>query len=347
MALRILVHEWVTGGGLAGLPLPKVWARDGRAMRQAVVDDFLALGAEAVVTLDPRCASETGPWEAVPVPIGREEPTLRRLAPGCDYTLVIAPETAGTLTSLTELVESVGGRLLGSSSAAVALTADKHRLGAFLQKRGVSTPPVAWYDRPDPGVAPFEFPVVVKPVDGAGSLDTFLLTGPGQRPTPSSWAGDLVVQPYCHGTAMSASYLVGTDGRADLLAVGWQHVELIEGRLVYRGGRLPGPRHLGLGAPLEAVESVSGLRGFVGVDFIQTDEGETIVIEINPRLTTSYVGLKRIYRPGSMSRAWLEAVRGTPGRSSPELIDPVVIEGSVRFGGDEVLEIEDGPRDVE
>ena len=30
----VLVHEWVTGGGLAGMPLPASWEREGRAHAQ-------------------------------------------------------------------------------------------------------------------------------------------------------------------------------------------------------------------------------------------------------------------------------------------------------------------------
>ena len=36
----ILVYEWVTGGGLAGSPLPGSWAAEGRAMRRAIAADF-------------------------------------------------------------------------------------------------------------------------------------------------------------------------------------------------------------------------------------------------------------------------------------------------------------------
>jgi len=48
-----------------------------------------------------------------------------------------------------------------------------------------------------------------------------------------------------------------------------------------------------LRAAEKAVETLEGLKGYVGVDMILTDE-EPVVIEINPRLTTSYVGLRRV-----------------------------------------------------
>jgi predicted ATP-grasp superfamily ATP-dependent carboligase len=42
----------------------------------------------------------------------------------------------------------------------------------------------------------------------------------------------------------------------------------------------------------EIARALPGLWGYCGVDFIETDTGP-IVIEVNPRLTTSYAGLRR------------------------------------------------------
>jgi biotin carboxylase len=42
-----------------------------------------------------------------------------------------------------------------------------------------------------------------------------------------------------------------------------------------------------------AVKSLAGLRGYVGVDMVLTRK-EPVVMEINPRLTTSYIGLRRV-----------------------------------------------------
>ena len=43
----------------------------------------------------------------------------------------------------------------------------------------------------------------------------------------------------------------------------------------------------------KVVEGFSGLRGYVGVDFVLT-EHKAYVVEVNPRLTTSYVGLRKV-----------------------------------------------------
>jgi hypothetical protein len=71
-----------------------------------------------------------------------------------------------------------------------------------------------------------------------------------------------------------------------------------DGRFRYLGGSLPLPDALADRAvrlARRAVEAVPGLLGYVGVDLIlgEPDDGSRdVVIEINPRLTTSYVGLR-------------------------------------------------------
>src|SRR4051794_3302211 len=70
----VLVHEWVTGGGLAGSALPASWAAEGRAMRLAIARDFAGVpGVDVVMTRDARLPPDTGPWKVVAIGPGGEE----------------------------------------------------------------------------------------------------------------------------------------------------------------------------------------------------------------------------------------------------------------------------------
>ena len=110
---------------------------------------------------------------------------------------------------------------------------------------------------------------------------------------------------------MSATFLVGPSGTVRLVGVGWQSIEVTERTFLYRGGRLPAPPEYALGEPFAAVRSVVGLKGYVGVDFVLDDAtGEATVIEINPRPTTSYVGLVQWLGAGPIARAWLDRFSG-------------------------------------
>src|SRR6185312_3042194 len=115
---------------------------------------------------------------------------------------------------------------------------------------------------------------------------------PGGLPDRARAMARAIWQPFVAGTPMSASFLVDGRGRAWPLALGRQDVVVADGRFSYRGGRLPVPAIVDDRPIRQAVESVPGLRGFVGVDFVADDRlGRAIVLEINPRPTTSIVGL--------------------------------------------------------
>ena len=89
-----------------------------------------------------------------------------------------------------------------------------------------------------------------------------------------------------------------------------------DGRFNYLGGTMPAPCPDAVPQLKKAVEAVAGLRGFVGVDFIwNAATRHAMILEINPRPTTSYVGLSRLLPGGMLARAWLtacEAVAGEP-----------------------------------
>ena len=56
-----------------------------------------------------------------------------------------------------------------------------------------------------------------------------------------------------------------------------------------------------------------GLRGLIGVDFVwEPGARDATILEINPRPTTSVVGLCRILPPGRLAQSWLAAC-GVPG----------------------------------
>src|SRR5215217_6986193 len=102
MATTVLVHEWVTGGGLAGAELPPSWAAEGRAMRRAVAADFAGMrGVRVVMTLDARLQDEPGPWTLARIGHGEELDAFTRLAAAADWTVLIAPESRGILADRT------------------------------------------------------------------------------------------------------------------------------------------------------------------------------------------------------------------------------------------------------
>lgn len=142
--------------------------------------------------------------------------------------------------------------------------------------------------------ADFTYPAVLKPFDGAGSQDMCLVAGSYDTPPPYAWPRRL--ERFVPGQPASVALLCGPTGRVPL-APCKQRISN-DGRMRYFGGELPlapglAERAAALGE--RAVAALPPTRGFVGVDLVlgrEPDGAEDYVIEVNPRLTTSYVGLR-------------------------------------------------------
>jgi predicted ATP-grasp superfamily ATP-dependent carboligase len=313
--VNVLVHEWVTGGGMVDLPLAGSWIAQGAAMRRAIAADFARIAgrrAQVSVTLDARLRSDTGPWITVPIAAGEHDERIQELARAADFTVVVAPETRGVLASLTRDLERAGARFLGSAPSAVLLSGDKARCAERLQAAGIDTPETILVEpaRGLPKTA--RYPAVLKPIDGAGSMNTFFLEDTATLPDNARTMGSAVMQPFIFGTPMSASFLVNRGGAHWPVAVGIQHMEVIAGGFSYRGGTLPADCLEALPQVEPALGAIEGLRGFVGVDFIwDSERAHATIIEINPRPTTSLVAICRVLPPGCLARAWLDACEGS------------------------------------
>jgi predicted ATP-grasp superfamily ATP-dependent carboligase len=102
-----------------------------------------------------------------------------------------------------------------------------------------------------------------------------------------------VAQPWIDGPALSLSLLCA-DGVARLLSCNRQLISIAGGRLALEGitvNAVPdaGGQLAALGGRIAA--AIPDLWGYVGVDLVATADGP-VVLEINPRLTTSYCGLR-------------------------------------------------------
>ncbi len=107
----------------------------------------------------------------------------------------------------------------------------------------------------------------------------------------------VIVQEYIEGTDISVSLI--SDGiTAVPISLNKQYVELKDDKGTYIGGKLPyisKCKKKAFEIATKAVESIDGLKGFVGVDLlISNDENSVYLLEINSRFTTPYVGLCRV-----------------------------------------------------
>jgi hypothetical protein len=333
---NVFVYEHIAGGGMADETMPMSLRVEGMAMLSAVIADLADIpGLSVTTTLDERLVDQRPAGAQVTlVRPGELNSMLEQQAGRCDVTIVIAPELEGLLAGLVQRLETVGITTAGSTSAAVALTTDKLETARRLTAAGVPTIPTERLAEPITPPADADLPVVLKPRRGAGSAHTYLITeAAALRPClnqarEEGLTDEVIRQPFCPGLATSIALLVGPNQTLSLRPTTQRLSN--DGRFRYHGGDMPlapemDQRAIALGR--RAVAAIDGLRGYVGIDMIlgdAADGSEDVVVEINPRMTTSYVG-HRSMTPENVAEMWLEIAAGV------EVEPPEMYNHSVRF----------------
>ena len=294
--MRIFVFEYITGGGLADRPIVAGLAREGDLMLSSLIADLLLLpGIEVFTTRDSRL-----PDLSLPIPVDRvhgHEDLTRAWATGvrdADAVWPIAPESDGTLEYLCESVMRARRILLNSRPQGVRTASSKLATARRLEACGLPMAPTWSLDSQAP---PNQGCWVLKPDNGVGCLgtrlirdDAHLADAVAELQQSDQW----ILQPYIPGQAASLSLLIGDEG-AYMLGCNRQRVVLLDDSFRLLGcevNGLDGDRALYARLGRGVAKAIPGLWGYVGIDFVVTDEGP-MILEVNPRLTTSYVGLSR------------------------------------------------------
>jgi predicted ATP-grasp superfamily ATP-dependent carboligase len=317
--MKLFIFELVSAGGL-GTQVPSSLRAEGWAMLAALVEDFDRIeNVETLTLLEHSCPRALGRLCRRIGP-GEEQTGFEELTACADAVLVIAPEFDQLLALRSRWVLDAGKELLGSNLAAINLTGDKWALARHFAQRGVPTPATVLLEADvDVGQTECTFPAICKPRHGAGSQTTYLVRE--KKNLQHHWrkarvelpGTDFLLQPLIPGRPASVSFLIGPAQRLALEAVA-QNLST-DGRLRYLGGRLPLPEPLARRAVRlgrQAIDTVDGLAGLVGVDLIlgdAPDGGQDWIIEINPRPTTSYIGLRRLAED-NLAEALLRITRG-------------------------------------
>jgi predicted ATP-grasp superfamily ATP-dependent carboligase len=316
--MRVFLYEWITGGGLVEQQstLPQSLLAEGSAMIEALAQDFVQIkGCEVTVMRDARLAELKFPdcrvTEVHSIDDWRDE--FDRLAAAADYTLVVAPEFDDVLSRTVERVSTAGGRSLNASLEFIAVAADKQRTVDRLQAAVVPVPGGVVIDADDPKLPKdFQYPGVLKPVVGAGSQHMFLVEASTDEPPPYPWPRRL--ERFYRGRPASVSAIADPAG-AYLLPPCWQTLS-DDGRFAYRGGAIIRDEALVERACTLAAQALSAMPpalGYVGVDLILADASDgsgDVVVEINPRVTTSYVGLRAAVTE-NIAQAMMDVARGS------------------------------------
>lgn len=312
--LKLLIYEYISGGGFADTSIPLSILSEGFGMLRTLISDFKAAGYSVATVLDSRLAVLNPPIEAdciVPVSSSREaEAAIQKISESINAAYIIAPESNHVLQSLAERVEQTGVPSLNCRTSAIRRVSDKAIFLDCVKKMGLPTPATIMVSALEDVVeikqtisSKLEFPLIFKPVDGVGCGGVSVVRNEDQvasavgKVNSGSLSKYFMVQELIHGIAVSVS-LISTGNEALPISLNKQDVSLMTPEAVstYNGGIVP------FNSPLECeafataekvVRSFRGLRGYIGVDLVLTEK-EPVVIEVNPRLTTSYVGVRKV-----------------------------------------------------
>jgi tyramine---L-glutamate ligase len=289
--IRVLVYEFASGGGFGEVAPPLSILAEGQAMRDALCGDLAQIPGVAVLA----AGQEVPPAaEAVlPEPGEAAAAFLTRIAGLADAVWLVAPESEGVALELARALEATGTRLLGSGSAAIALASSKSLTVARLSAAGLLAVPT-WplQDAPLREFASW----VVKPDVGCGCENMRRVSAEMAQRLRETAPASFIAQPWIEGDASSLSLLV-TGDQVELLAVNRQHIATgpygaITLTGISRRTDLPEETRARLAEVAgKAVAQIPGLAGYVGIDVVLTPDGEAVLLEVNARLTSAYVGL--------------------------------------------------------
>jgi hypothetical protein len=308
-----LVYEHVSGGGFANEKLSPSILSEGYGMLRTLVSDLKAAGHNVTTLFDSRLRAFNPPIEAdsiVSISSSDElDKNLERLSEAVDAVYIVAPESGQTLQRLVELVESSGGLSLNRRIDAIKKASNKMTTYELLRRNGLVVPETVVLSlREDVKhirhvIRELEFPLVFKPVDEVGCCglsvvkDETHVVAAVKKIAKESLSERFIAQRLVEGISVSAS-VISTGEKAFSITLNKQMVTLASPyeKSGYNGGVVPFNHLLeekALKVAETAVESICGLRGYVGVDMVLTANGP-VVMEVNPRLTTSYIGLRKV-----------------------------------------------------
>jgi predicted ATP-grasp superfamily ATP-dependent carboligase len=316
--MKILVFEWMVGGGMlhCGLPLNPLdpLLEQGAAMFTAIATDAIAAGHHVLATIDRRvwatehlCQWSSASTSPHPIEIDAFTPELidcrdskldlpqrlMMLADQCQQIIIIAPESDRLLCECYRWLKKHEHKIWGGPPAFVELTSNKNLTQQYLHDRGIAVPSQT---------IDLNRQWVAKPVYGAGSEQVQISTG---QTGLSEFQADpnFRVEQFVCGKPVSVS-IIGPGDRPTFLPPTGQlfskpsqqspvpSTSQIMGH--YTAAQYPLPDQFATRATALAKRVVGTLPffdGYIGIDMVLADTGPDVVIEINPRLTMSYCHL--------------------------------------------------------
>ncbi len=321
----ILVFEFVSGGGFGKKNITSSLFCEGFGMLKTIISDFKMLNFEISTLLDYRVFFLSRFLQAdIVKKVNANDNYLKlfkKLVKECKYAFIIAPESSNILYKLTKIVKKFDKKILSMNLKAITQSTSKTKTYKFFQKNEIPTPKT--YEIPYKRKSlDLEFiiqkfnrlkcPIIIKPDDGVGAEQIYYFEREDQikfffRDYKDSVGHDrkYILQEFIEGKDLSVS-LIGSPPLIDsqisnplILSVNSQDINIKNqnNNSEYYGGSVPVENYKELIKFLAKnfkKKDFSEFNGYYGIDFIRKNDSSNFFIEINPRLTTSYLGVRNV-----------------------------------------------------
>ncbi|MEJ2279885.1 MAG: ATP-grasp domain-containing protein [Candidatus Lokiarchaeota archaeon] len=327
---EIFIFEYISGGGFNRIQIPSSLLCEGYSMLRSLISDFSKVGFKIKTLLDKRIEFLSSFLDADKIlSVSSKENFITKFSQMLNettYCFIIAPEFSKILYNLTKKALKSKSILLSQNVKAIKLGSSKFVTFDYFKKKRLPTPRTFKFNVRD-GIFEIEklfregkikFPFIIKPDEGVGAENVFLVQSTNSLTYIFNHLEDIlkdnkyVVQEYIDGIGLSGSILGIkntqriTKSRCKLLSINFQNISFKD--------EFHDSEYLGGYTPYDVEESLKkkiriylkllkspDLSGYFGVDFVLSNE-KINFIEINPRLTTSYLGLRNVlgYNPAEI-----------------------------------------------
>lgn len=316
--MKLFVYEHITSGALSEQCLPDSLAHEGNAMLIAVLHDCAALDGVYLSTMrDKRLPAlvlfddlSQHSCHLVSTPVQYAQ-SWQDCLDKADAVLIIAPETDNVLADLQQQAFTANKHIIGCQPDAIRLTSHKNKCNQHLIKHNIpaikTTRASDWPTQSFTSSSGF----VLKPIDGAGCIDTYQFNDSDalkQHLSTQTLATltHAIIQPYLQGCSISLSLLASHDD-IEVLAINRQHIKQSQQQLTLAACTvnaldvIPFTLEQAHQLAQQIHTAIPGLWGHIGIDIILMDD-LAFVVDINPRITSSYLALSDSLNLNPMSR---------------------------------------------
>lgn len=322
---KLFIFEYASGGGFNKQEIPSSLFCEGYGMLRSIIADFNEINFEISTLIDHRISFLSKYLKADSIKqVNAKDDYLkkyRECVKECNYIFIIAPEFSNILYDLTKIAKDHNKTILSVDLEGIKLGTSKIKTYKFFKKNKIKTPKTYQIPFKD-NFLDLDFilqkfnelksPIVIKPEDGVGAESIYYFeSGDELKAFFKKLSNNIesnriyILQDYIKGKDLSLSLISSSNilnqefNNLIILSVNSQHVNIkdLKSDSEYFGGHTPVESYTEIImeiAPFLKKLDLSKFNGYFGIDFIRKNDKSLYFIEINPRLTTSYIGLRNV-----------------------------------------------------